>query len=134
MYSGARSRDNRGKGVPTMQDSHRNQILSVTTTVATLAEAQALARAILQRRLAACVQVEPGLTSFYRWQGKDCEDAEVRLTIKTFPECAAALQALFADAHPYDVPQFLAVAMEAGPAYHAWAREEVTVLREGGEL
>jgi periplasmic divalent cation tolerance protein len=63
----------------------------------------------LQARLAACVQVEEGLTSFYRWQGRECEDAEVRLTIKTLPACAQALQALFREQHPYELPQFTTV-------------------------
>jgi periplasmic divalent cation tolerance protein len=101
------------------------EILTVTTTVGSLADAQALARAIVQRRLAACVQVEEGLTSFYRWNGKDCEDAEVRLTIKTLPACEQALLELFAEQHPYDVPQFLALAMQASEAYYAWVTGEI---------
>ena len=118
-----------------MEDCKDRDILAVTTTVGSLADAQSLARAILDRRLAACVQVEEGLTSFYRWQGKECEDPEVRLTIKTLPECEQALQALFRDRHPYEVPQFLAVPMRAGEAYAAWVREEVTPpVIAGGEL
>jgi periplasmic divalent cation tolerance protein len=108
-----------------MQDCKEDDILVVTTTVGSAADAQALARRILQARLAACVQVEPGLTSFYRWDGKDCEDAEVRLTIKTLPACEAALQALFAEAHPYEVPQFVAVRAGASSAYGRWVRAEV---------
>ena len=116
-----------------MENSQGRDILSVTTTVGSLADAQALARAILQRRLAACVQVEEGLTSFYRWQGKDCEDAEARLTIKTLPGCEAALLALFAERHPYEVPQFLAVTLRAGEAYYAWARGEVAAPEDPRE-
>jgi periplasmic divalent cation tolerance protein len=118
-----------------MEDCNDRDILAVTTTVGSLADAQALARAILQQRVAACVQLEHGLTSFYRWQGKDCEEAEVRLTIKTLPEREDALQALFRDKHPYDVPQFVAVRMRASEAYAAWVREEVTPSAiAGGEL
>ena len=108
-----------------MQDRQDDDILVVTTTVGPAADAQALARRILQARLAACVQVEEGLTSFYRWEGKDCEDAEVRLTLKTLPAYEAALQALFDEAHPYEVPQFVAVTMRASPAYAGWVRAEV---------
>src|SRR5690606_26099949 len=100
--------------------------------VASPAEAQALARAILARRLAACVQAEEGLTSFYRWDGKDCADPEVRLTIKTLPACEGGLQALFAEQHPYDVPQFVASTLRASAAYAQWVREEVRPSR-GGE-
>lgn len=110
-----------------MEDCKDLDILAVTTTVATRADAQALARAILERRLAACVQLEEGLTSFYRWQGKACEDPEVQLTIKTLPACAEALRALFAEQHPYDLPQFLAASMTASPEYHGWVRAEVGI-------
>ena len=108
-----------------MQDCKEDDILVVTTTVGSAADAQALARRIVQARLAACVQVEPGLTSFYRWQGRDCEDAEVRLTIKTVPACEGALQALFAEAHPYEVPQFVAMRAVASSAYRQWVMAEV---------
>ncbi|HEX7890167.1 MAG TPA: divalent-cation tolerance protein CutA [Ramlibacter sp.] len=118
-----------------MEDCKDCDILAVTTTVGSLPDAQALARDILQQRLAACVQLEEGLTSFYRWQGQDREDPEVRLTIKTVPQCERALQALFRDKHPYDVPQFVAVTMRASEAYAAWVREEVTPPAiAGGQL
>jgi periplasmic divalent cation tolerance protein len=109
-----------------MQDCKELDILSVTTTVGSLAAAQALAREIMDQRLAACVQVEPGVTSFYRWKGELCEDAEVRLVIKTLPGCEPALLALFARHHPYELPQFLAAPMTASPAYADWARAETT--------
>ena len=117
-----------------MEDCKELDILAVTTTVASRADAQALARAVLERRLAACVQVEEGLTSFYRWQGKECEDAEVRLTLKTLPGCAEALQAFFREHHPYDVPQFLAVPMRASADYCAWVRGEVNLPASAGGL
>ncbi|RYF15443.1 MAG: divalent-cation tolerance protein CutA [Comamonadaceae bacterium] len=110
-----------------MEDCKDLDILAVTTTVGSVAEAQALARAVLERRLAACVQLEEGLTSFYRWEGRQREDAEVRLTIKTLPACEGALQALFAEAHPYEVPQFLAFTMRASGAYAKWVHGEVAV-------
>lgn len=107
-----------------MQLTNEPDILSVTTTVATLAQGQSLAREILAQRLAACVQLEPGLISLYRWQGKLCEEPEVRVVIKTLPGCEAALQALFARHHPYEVPQFLATPMRASASYGDWARSE----------
>lgn len=108
-----------------MPDCSEFDILSVTTTVGSLADARALAQEILSRRLAACVQVEEGITSFYRWQGKPCEEPEVRLVIKTAPGAEGALQALFASRHPYDVPQFLVATMRASEAYARWARSEM---------
>jgi len=108
-----------------MENSQGREILAVTTTVGSPADARQLARAIVQARLAACVQAEEGLTSFYRWQGKDCEEPEVRLTVKTLPGCAEALQALFREQHPYELPQFLALRMQASEAYYDWVRGEV---------
>ena len=108
-----------------MEDCKELDILSVTTTVGSAAEAERLAREIVQRRLAACVQVDARLQSFYHWQGKLCEEPEVRLVIKTLPQCEQALQQLFAQHHPYDVPQFLACVLRASEAYARWAREEV---------
>jgi periplasmic divalent cation tolerance protein len=117
-----------------MEDCKDRDILVITTTVGSRPEAEALARAILERRLAACVQIEEGLTSFHRWEGRACEEAELRLTIKTLPECERALQALFEAEHPYDVPQFLTVRMRTSEAYHAWARGEVSLPSvRGGE-
>jgi periplasmic divalent cation tolerance protein len=108
-----------------MQQCTEGDILTVTTTVASVPAAQALAREILGARLAACVQLEPGLVSLYRWKGELCEESEVRLVIKTLPSCQSALQDLFAAHHPYELPQFTAVAMKASGAYFEWVRGEV---------
>jgi periplasmic divalent cation tolerance protein len=110
-----------------MQDCKGNDISSVTTTVGSPEAANALAREILDRRLAACVQIEDSVRSLYHWKGALCEEAEVRLVIKTLPACEAALQALFASHHPYEVPQFLAVRMSASPQYEQWLRSETAV-------
>jgi periplasmic divalent cation tolerance protein len=107
-----------------MQDCKELDILSVTTTLASLDDAKALAREILHQGLAACVQVDQGLTSLYHWKGQLCEETEVRLVIKSLPGCEGALQALFAEHHPYEVPQFLATTLRASEGYAAWARGE----------
>lgn len=113
-----------------MQDADELEIVSITTTVGSLAAAKALAREIVAQRLAACVQIEEAITSFYHWQGKLCEEPEVRLVIKSLLGCEPALQALFAQHHPYELPQFLAQRMKASRAYAEWARAE-TVLPPG---
>jgi periplasmic divalent cation tolerance protein len=109
-----------------MQDCKEFDVLSVTTTLGSRADALRLAHRVIERRLAACVQVEEGLTSVYRWQGEVCEEPEVRLVIKTLPEHAAALHALLAEVHPYDLPQFLAVRMTASGPYANWVRAETS--------
>ena len=101
------------------------EILVLTTTVDTLENAQALARELIARRLAACVQVEPGLQSFYRWEGREHEDAEVRLTLKTMLRHREAIEALFGERHPYALPQFVCVTADASEAYARWVGSDV---------
>jgi periplasmic divalent cation tolerance protein len=101
------------------------EVVSVTTTVGSAQAARLLARRIIDNRLAACVQLDEQLTSLYRWNGELCEEPEVQLVMKTLPACVAALQALFVREHPYELPQFLVVSMQASPAYAAWVRSEV---------
>ena len=108
-----------------MDISAEHQVLSLVTTVGSVDDAQQLATRILDARLAACVQVEPGVESSYRWKGALCKEMEVRLTIKTLFRHEAALQALFDQHHPYELPQFLATGMVASPAYAQWVRDEV---------
>jgi len=108
-----------------MSDAADAQVLTVTTTVATVEAARELARLLLEQKLAACVQLDAGITSFYRWEAKLCEEPEVRLVIKTLPACEAALRELFARHHPYQLPQFVAAVGQATPAYVGWVRGEV---------
>lgn len=108
-----------------MQDCKDLDILTVTTTVGTVEDAKRLARAVVEQRLAACVQVEPITASFYRWEGQLCEEPEVRLAIKTLPRVKDALERLFAQAHPYELPQFLCTTEQGSAAYADWVRGEV---------
>ncbi|TFZ01114.1 divalent-cation tolerance protein CutA [Ramlibacter rhizophilus] len=100
-------------------------VLSITTTVDSAEAARQLAQELIRRRLAACVQVDEGVSSHYRWEGRDCLDAEWRLTVKTLPSCRAAVEAFFAAEHPYQLPQLLWLEMQASPAYAAWVRAQV---------
>lgn len=102
-------------------------VLSVTTTVGSLEAARTLARVILDQKLAACVQLDPAVTSLYRWNGRLHDEPEVRLVIKTLPACEEALRALFANHHPYELPQFLSTTMRGSPGYGEWVRAEVVV-------
>jgi periplasmic divalent cation tolerance protein len=102
------------------------EILSVTTTVGSPQDAQRLALALLERRLAACVQIEPGIRSIYRWQGKIQDEPETTLLVKSLPACERALQRFFDEHHPYEVPEFVAARMTASPSYAAWVRSEVS--------
>jgi periplasmic divalent cation tolerance protein len=108
-----------------MEDCKEFDILIVTTTVASAQDAEGLAREIMARRLAACVQVEGGLRSFYHWEGRLCDEPEWRLVIKSIPAGADRLRALLAEIHPYDLPQFTAWTAQASADYAAWVRAEV---------
>ena len=107
-----------------MPEFKEDDLVVVTTTVATLDDARRLARAIVDARLAACVQLDALSASFYRWEGKLCDEAEVRLTIKTVRPQLGALEALFSREHPYELPQFVVVPCSASGAYAGWVRSE----------
>ena len=83
------------------------------TTVGSLEEGRRMARALVERRLAACVNLVPKLTSIYRWQGAVEEAEEVLLVMKTTEAQLAMLEAAVRELHSYEVPEFLALRVEA---------------------
>ena len=104
--------------------------LVVLSTVARPQDALRIARVLVERRLAACVSVVPGLVSLYRWNGAVQQDRERLLVIKTRRAGYAALQRALQSLHPYEVPEILALPVAAGgPAYLAWLDESVRVSR-----
>src|ERR1035437_10504097 len=84
----------------------------VLSTCATEADAERLARALVAGRLAACVNVAPGVRSFYHWKGEIESGVEFLLIIKTSRELFPALSAEMAKLHPYEVPELLALRSE----------------------
>jgi len=107
-----------------MEDCKDLDILILTTTVGSAADAERMARELMEQRVAACVQIET-LRSFYHWQGKLCDEAEWRLVIKAVPEGSDRLRALLAQIHPYELPQVVAWTARASADYAAWIRAEV---------
>jgi periplasmic divalent cation tolerance protein len=89
--------------------------------------AHRIAETLVAERLAACVQVLPGVASVYRWQGAVQRASEVLLLAKTTRERFEALSARIAALHPYDVPEIVAFDIAAGlPAYLDWIAHETT--------
>ncbi len=89
-------------------------------------KARALAGDLVERRLAACVNLVPGLRSVYRWKGDLHDDPETLLVIKTTAERMDALAARLADRHPYEVPELLAFEPTQGLGpYLAWLGAQV---------
>lgn len=96
-------------------------------TVPNLEIGRSIARAVVSERLAACVNLVPGLTSIYRWEGAVHEDQEVLLVLKTRPERVERLTSSLIELHPYDVPEVLTFPSNGGHAdYLAWLRAETT--------
>jgi periplasmic divalent cation tolerance protein len=97
----------------------------VLTTAPDAACGERIARALVDERLAACVNVVPGMRSIYRWEGAVQEEAEVLLVAKTRADRVAELEARVRALHPYEVPEVIALPVEAGSAaYVRWVREE----------
>ena len=97
------------------------------STVGTAEDAERIARALVERRLAACVNVVPGATSIYRWKGEVCRDEEHLLVIKTRADRLEALREALVGLHPYEVPELVALPIAAGHApYLAWLDESVS--------
>jgi periplasmic divalent cation tolerance protein len=98
-------------------------MLIAWTTVPNLLAANELAAAIIKARLAACVQVEGPITSHYVWEGVEEKAEEYRLTIKTLPAQAEALQLWIHERHPYQIPEWVVVQAEhVSEKYLSWAR------------
>jgi periplasmic divalent cation tolerance protein len=83
--------------------------------------ADAFARAAVEQRLVACVNIVPGARSIYRWQGEVCEDREVVLWMETRASGVEARIEVLAALHPYDTPKIIALAPCAvHEPYRAW--------------
>lgn len=101
----------------------RPELKLLLTTLPDTKSAEGIAGALVEGRLAACVQMLPGLTSVYRWEGKIERGEELLMLVKTTrpAECMARIEAL----HPYDLPEILVFDVEGGlPAYLGWAAGE----------
>jgi len=97
--------------------------LLVVTTLASREQALALAREMVERRLAACAQVN-AIDNVYRWQGQVAQDTEFRLLLKTRPALYPRLEAALRERHPYALPDIHAIATaQADAAYAAWVRD-----------
>lgn len=99
--------------------------LLVLTNLPDRAAAEALAAQLVERRVAACVNIMPPCRSVYRWRGAVQHDEEHPLLIKTTLERYAALEQAIRAGHPYELPEIVAVPIERGlPEYLRWLAEE----------
>ncbi len=98
----------------------------VLTTLTDEQQAEKFAAALVERRLAACVNIVGPIRSIYRWKGSIEREKEFLLIIKTTSEQASRLEAAFKELHPYELPERVELSVEGGSeAYLAWIAGEV---------
>lgn len=101
--------------------------LLVLCTCPDQATAQNIAEQLVDRQLAACVNILPGITSIYQWQGKRETAQEYLLLIKTSNEVYETLEQTLSELHPYELPEVIAVSLERGSTtYLDWISQQVT--------
>lgn len=104
--------------------------LVVITTTETQKQAERLAALLVERELAACVQVLPQITSVYRWQGKVEQAGEFLLLIKTARAAYARLETAIKENHSYETPEIIALPVEAGSdQYLNWLKDSIKLAR-----
>lgn len=97
------------------------------TTVANLDDAKRLASGLVEHRLAACVQIDGPVTSFYRWAGATERAEEFRLWIKFVDDARAAVETWLWAHHPYETPEWIVVrADHVAEKYLSWAQANST--------
>ncbi len=102
-----------------------NALLVITTTESSQ-DAERLASLLVERELAACVQILPPMTSVYRWQGKIEKATEALLFIKTTREAYPALETAIHENHSYETPEIIALPVEAGSSsYLNWLNASI---------
>lgn len=101
--------------------------LLVLTNLPDRAAAERIAEVLVERRLAACINILAPCRSLYRWKGAVQHDEEHPMLIKTTAERYPALEAAIREAHPYELPEIVAVPIERGlAAYLDWVAAETT--------
>jgi periplasmic divalent cation tolerance protein len=108
-----------------MSQTEQADVRVVLVTVSSEDEATKVARGLVERKLAACVNVVPGVRSIYRWQGEVKEDRELLLVVKTREELLAKVVDAVKSLHSYTVPETIALPVVGGASpYLSWVREE----------
>lgn len=88
------------------------------------AKAAEIARALVEQKLAACVNIVTEVRSIYQWKGEICDDSERLMFIKTTSDLFPRLQAAVKELHPYDVPEIISLKIDQGlPEYLQWIDE-----------
>jgi periplasmic divalent cation tolerance protein len=105
------------------------QYIQVITTTANKEDAAKIAAALVEKRLAACVQIVGPVHSIYRWEGKVEQAEEWQCLIKSRQDLFAELEQVIKAIHPYEIPEIIALTIVAGSAdYLQWLRDEIKAI------
>lgn len=100
-------------------------VIAILTNLPDSESAFNLARTLVRRRLAACVNVLPPATSFYRWEGREEEAREIPVLIKSTRERYPELERAIRELHPYELPEIIALPVDQGfENYLGWVMDE----------
>ena len=100
----------------------------IYVTASSSEEATKIGKALVERRLAACCSIIPGIQSIYRWENEVTEDAEVMLLIKTLKSAEPAIIEAVKSLHSYSVPEIISVEIHGGnEKYFQWINESVNL-------
>ena len=107
-------------------ETNMTEYIQVLTTVENKADAEKIAKNLVEKRIAACVQIIGPLTSYFQWQGKLDSAQEYLCLIKSRADLFPALEAEIKSMHPYEVPEILATPItKGGKDYLNWLASEL---------
>ncbi|MBI4596749.1 MAG: divalent-cation tolerance protein CutA [Candidatus Tectomicrobia bacterium] len=108
-----------------------NKAIVIFITTNTFQEAERIGEKLVDNHLAACVNVVPGMTSIYRWQGKICQEKEFLLIVKTMEDLFSKVKDLVLGLHSYELPEIISLPVTGGlERYLLWVEEECKGLEE----
>lgn len=100
------------------------KIAIILTTCPSTEVAEKIGRTLVEERLAACVNIIPGVRSIYTWEGKTCDEGEILLLVKTAADRVAETEERIRSLHPYDLPEVVSLSPSGGSEEYAqWVTE-----------
>ncbi len=100
-------------------------MIIILTSIDDKSKAKAIAQALVESKLAACVQISAQGLSVYQWQGKACQEKEYYLSIKTDEAHQDKVVAWLKANHPYDTPEIISLNAKASAEYQHWLQSEI---------
>ena len=114
------------QSLPVSASLNSNTLLVVVTTLPNAGAAKEMAYSLVEKKLAACVQLMGVIQSIYTWEGKICEEQEVLLSAKTTDSKWSEILLFIQSTHPYDLPEIMAFSPEQFESqYGKWVESEV---------